>query len=294
MTHADGGEVLDRILQDTPATLAVTFYDDEDAVDDGTVTVTIAGRTGDQIATGAAAGDEAGNYTFALNGQSDLGRLQITWQGATRRIVTYAEIVGGFYFTLRAARDYDDALTADKYDTATLKRARTAVEAEFERITDVSFVPRYGRAYFHRRRHKHGRDYQGNLESQTQLAIMPAPRRLLSVTIDGVAQTTDYMAALQLDPDGYLDGIRHGEEVVVEYEYGYDAPPPDIYRVALVYLRYLLTSTRGIVPDRATQFTATEGGTYQLALPGRSGYETGIPDVDAVLGRWSYKAPGVA
>jgi hypothetical protein len=37
-----------------------------------------------------------------------------------------------------------------------------------------------------------------------------------------------------------------------------------------------------------------DGAQYALATAGRSGFETGIPEVDAILGRYRVKPPGVA
>jgi hypothetical protein len=42
---------------------------------------------------------------------------------------------------------------------------------------------------------------------------------------------------------------------------------------------------RSGIPDRVTSYTAVDGGSYRLALPGA--YATGIPDVDAVYSRYS-------
>jgi hypothetical protein len=53
-------------------------------------------------------------------------------------------------------------------------------------------------------------------------------------------------------------------------------------------LRSLLTAQRSGIPDRATAFVAAEGGNFTLATPGRNGYETGIPEVDATLKRWKF------
>lgn len=292
MTHADGGAVLNRVLRGSPATLAVTFYDDETPTDDGDVTVTVIGSAGATLSTGAATSDDAGNYTYDLPAQADLSHATVKWQGSTRTITSYVDVVGAFYFTLAAGRSSDAALTVEKWDTEALKLGRTTVETEFERISGVSFVPRYGRSVF--RLEASHRRHEERTHLDHGLDLLPMPRKLLSVTVDGVGWTSDEMAALTLDPLGYVYGIKSGRNVVIEYEHGFDTPPPDIYRVALVYLRYCLTNQRGIVPDRATQFTATEGGTYQLALPGRAGYDTGLPDVDAVLARYDYKPPGVA
>src|SRR5512143_2294254 len=97
---------VERILRGTPATLTVTFYGDETAVDaDGTVTCTIVDDAGTAVDSGNATNEDGiGVYSFDLSAQSDVNLLTATWAGTfsgeATSIVTQAEIVGGFYFTL--------------------------------------------------------------------------------------------------------------------------------------------------------------------------------------------------
>ncbi len=285
MTTADSGADFERILRGSPGRLSVTFYDDEDAVDVGPVAVTATGPAGAVILSGVIAeSDNAGTYAVTLPAQDNLGRLEVTWTSATRTATTFAEIAGGFYFSLAAARASDASLSSpDKYPTARLKRGRVEVEDEFERMCGVAFVPRYARAVFTR-----------NIGDRVDYLLRPAPRRILALTVDGVPQELPYLAGLRLDPYGALSGIQKGGSLVLEYEHGFDAPPPDLRRAALTRLRYNLLSDHGGVPDRATGFTSAEGGTYTLATAGRAGYHTGIPEVDEVLDAYSYRIPGVA
>jgi hypothetical protein len=102
---------------------------------------------------------------------------------------------------------------------------------------------------------------------------------VLSVTSDKVLRRTDQSIWTEGDAN-----------VVVEYEFGLDAPPVPLQEAALVRFRSLLNKHRTAIPDRAATFTATDGGTYRLSLPGR--YSTGIPDVDAVYQRYGAGAQG--
>jgi hypothetical protein len=46
------------------------------------------------------------------------------------------------------------------------------------------------------------------------------------------------------------------------------------------------------IPDRAQTFQVEGGNVYRLDQADRTG--TGIPDVDAVLDRWTMAIPGIA
>jgi hypothetical protein len=63
--------------------------------------------------------------------------------------------------------------------------------------------------------------------------------------------------------------------VVVEFEYGLDRPPADLVRQAYVRLRTVLNINKQGVPDRASSFTMTDGGTFRLDMPGA--FKTGVP-----------------
>lgn len=95
----------------------------------------------------------------------------------------------------------------------------------------------------------------------------------------------------------YNDGstwTQNRQGLVIEYVAGFTQVPRDIARAGLIRLRSILAAERSAIPDRAVSFVAAEGGTYTLATPGRSGSQTGIPDVDGVLKRYSYRIPGIA
>ncbi|MGR6999940.1 hypothetical protein ACU686_20660 [Yinghuangia aomiensis] len=70
--------------------------------------------------------------------------------------------------------------------------------------------------------------------------------------------------------------------MTVDYTYGFPELPADARRAALLRIRDVLLSRDNAIPDRATSFQITDGGSYTLATAGRAGYETGLPEVDAV------------
>lgn len=285
---------MDRLLRNTAATLSVTFYSDEAATDaDGAVTVTVVADDGTVIATDAAtsAGEEdSGQYTYTLAPQTDLNRLTLTWTGTfsavEQSLVTRAEVVGARLFTYAQARASDTLLAnTSKYPTTVLERIRSEVEDEFESIAARSFIPRYGRT----RRLGQGSDVI-RLDHADILTLR-------SVTVDGVAFTEDELDGCTLDDWGLLyhptGTWTQGLVIVVQYEYGLPYVTTDLSDVAMKRARSRITDNNTGIPDRATSFDTVEGGTYQLATPGRAGWETGIPDVDAVIKRYSLKGPGV-
>ncbi|MDQ3573777.1 MAG: hypothetical protein M3404_02475 [Actinomycetota bacterium] len=243
-----------RILRNTSAKLEVTFYSDEAGVDPtGSVAVTVTRADGSQVTTGSAV-DEAGtgNFSFTLPPQPNLDYLKVdctaSFAGAAQTVTTYAEVVGGFFFSLAEARDSDPALASStSFSTATLNKYRTQVEDECERICGVAFVPRYKRMRL-----------AGS--GSTTLLLPPMTRAVRSVRVYTTATAFTSFTADELADLTYEDsGVVHrrlgrwpagANNLVVELEHGYDAPPPDVKDKALLRLAYLLTVVRGgIAPD---------------------------------------------
>jgi hypothetical protein len=203
-------------------------------------------------------------------------------------------VVGGFFFTLAEARGSDASLAdTQKYPTADLIWARDATEAECELICDRSFVPRYAR-----------QTLDGTGTSQLLLQGPAEDRsfrdfrtlRSLAVAPQVDETFVDFTVAELADVAVAFDGTTHRasgdiftggwRNVVAAYEYGLDAPiPADLKEAALIRYRTWLNMRRSGIPDRVTSYTAVDGGSYRLALPGA--YATGIPDVDAAYSRYS-------
>lgn len=285
---------LTRIAKTALGTLAHTFYIDETATDSSTtVTVAVTDATGAAVSSGNATHGATGVYTYVLPAQAALASLTVVWSAtiaATAVTETdYAEIAGGFLFTLAEARASDTALSSvTKYPTADIVAARLEVEVECEEICDRAFVPRYRRAVL---------DGTGSTELvlpdhdiRTIRAASIAPETGGTFT----ALTAAQLAALSVTSDSVLrraDGSYWTEgaaNVIVQYEYGLNAPPADLKREALTRLRSRLNKTRTGIPDRAVSYTVDSGGTYRLDMPGA--YKTGIPDVDAVYSRYSLRS----
>lgn len=255
-----------------------------------TVAVTVTRADGTVLYTDAATTDnDDGTYSLAVT-DADLATLDLlvaTWKvSSIIRATTAHEIVGGFYFT-RADVDVAEAgRAATDLDHMTL---RAEVEAEAERITGVSFVPRYMRCIL------------PPTGSDELLLPNPLPRIIRSVRIYSEATTytalsAGELASIVIDPSGLLqrrDGGRFGypsrlTHLIVEWEHGYDRPPADVKRAAMRRYRTRSHMATSGVPDRAVSFTAENGATYRLATAGE--LTTGDPDIDAIYGGYAFKA----
>jgi hypothetical protein len=208
-----------------------------------------------------------------------VGAYTVRWDG--REVaMDYAafEVVGNFLFGIPEARASDmDLADAARFPAADIRHYREVVEDEFQTITGRSFTKRV-------------RQIQFNGDG-TQTVIVP----LFDVTaVQAVSDPSGPLATAGwvLSPSGVLQApyaFTEGVTYTLTLEYGVQYPPDDIKRAGLLRLRSLLTAERSGIPDRATAFVAAEGGNFTLAVAGRNGYETGIPDVDAILNRYKYR-----
>lgn len=297
---------LTRIAKSTAGTLSHTFTLDEAPADSSTtVTYAVVDATGASVASGNAtlAGAGSGTYWFVLAAQSALKALTITWSatiaGAATIATTYAEIVGGHFFSLAEGRGSDESLDdATVYPLADLVAARLEVEVECENICDLAFVPRYARVVLDGTgtselvlQHP-DRTYRSVAEVRTVRSVIMADSPDSPFTTFSAGELADLAVAA----DGTL--VRTGGQVftegrrnvIVEFEYGLDRPPADLVREAKIRLRTVLNANKSGVPDRASSFTMTDGGTFRLDMPGP--FKTGIPTVDAAYGRYSRRSTG--
>jgi hypothetical protein len=298
------GEVT-RVARTAPATLPHTFVVGETATDPtgSTATVVATDPAGGSVTVGAATRTGVGAFAATMAGQAALTRLSIAWtgtfSGSAVTEVDYVEVAGGFYFNLAVARASDDILAdTEKYTTADLELRRRQVEDECEMICDRAFVPRYRRAVLS------GTGTSDILmtddawaresRSAGDIRLIRSASIAPQVGQTSVPLTAGQLAALTITSDGMLrrvDGTIWDEgvqNVAIEYEYGLDSPPSDLVDAALLRLRSRLTASRSGVPDRASSFTAADGGTYRIDLPGA--WKTGIPTVDAAYSRYSRRS----
>lgn len=282
-----------QIIRGVTATLSWQNVDGdgEAAAPSGAVTLGISRDDGTTlVATGTATsgtGTDPRTYTLTAANNTLLDLLTVTWTdaGDSSTHTTYVEVVGGYYFTIAEARASDKVLLdSDKYPTTLIVEKRREVEEEFESICGVAFVPRYRRQVI-----------SGPGRSTLRLD-RPEVRAVRSVrdyadATSYTSWTADELADLVFDADGLVTS-RTGStfwsgprNLQVAYEHGYSRPPAGIKRAAMERLRYLMNKPTSGIPDRATSFSVSEGGTYRLDMPGP--LKTGMPDVDAELARES-------
>ncbi|MEU4714686.1 hypothetical protein AB0F73_13655 [Micromonospora purpureochromogenes] len=254
-----------RYLAGRGVNLAHTFLEDETPLTPAEVTVTVT-RDGSSTPAITGTATRAGDvYTFSA-GMLPEGCYAVRWDGGPLAVdVVTVEVTGGPLFTIPELRASDEDLTAARFGTAEVRLAREVVEAEFQRITGRSFTPRT--AYL-------------------AAADFPAPGELLPFrdvrSVTALGPSTGPLAVERIGPYGYAPELPEGT-TGVEVAYGFTSTPEGIHRAGMLYARWLLNEERSSIPDRATSFQPGDGGTYTLATPGRAGYETGIPTVDAVL-----------
>lgn len=279
-----------RILAGAPATLAwqPVDSDGEAAAPEGLVTVGVARADGTTLLAAGTATAGAGSdpRTVALTGTQTaaLDVLTATWVDAGGgSATTYHEVVGAHYFTVAEVRaaQADLASPAD-YPTAAIAEARAQVEAEFEGIVGFAFVPRYARVRIPGK--------------SADALVLPHwyPRTVRAVWGYTTASAytpfdTDALDDLELDDSGVIrpyavGAFTRGTDYVVAYEHGWNAPPADVKRVALIRLRAFLNEPGRPIPSGATQFTSQEGTVVFATIPGgERGRRTGYPDVDRAL-----------
>lgn len=217
---------------------------------------------------------------------ADLSAWIITWAGtvggAALTVTRMAEVVGGFAFTVRECRAWDESLADEaKYPTAAIIEARTFAEQRFESAAEVAYVPRYARVTATRPTVAQTYPISPVYWGPSSWLLVPNVeiRRLL--TVDGVAPTDQQT----LDRSGLLRGVTPGQ--VVEYEHGLDSYPPEVRRATLMLAEdYLVKSS---LPSRATS-VSTDEGYLRISVAGRDGL-TGIPEVDAAIEQYGRRRP---
>lgn len=301
----------DRILRNTPATLTVTFYADETAVDPDGNAATFTAVKADgttHTATTAATRITTGKYSFALPGQSALNELTCTWTGlfggVSGSIVTMVEIVGGFYVTVAEVRAYDNSITAVKFPYDSVTDARRATEEEFERVCGQAFVKRFNREVL-----------SGDDTNELWLT-WPWVSTITKLTFDGTDVLSSYLPYIRVSSDNskmifFTEGSGltwpSDTDIVIEYEHGRKATPFEIANVAKKRIRDRLLWKNARIDDRVAVIQGdNQFGRFNLATPGMDMgfgrytrasmgvWHLGVPAIDIVLDDFIYEPKGVA
>lgn len=280
-----------QILVGAAATLRAQFADqDGDVVDPGgTVSVVVTDYAGAEVFSGAATKVGTGTatvFTADIDPVDQTDRLAAVWTSTAGPVArTSVEVVGGYYASISAIREADRTMQDEnKFSREQLLGARRFVEEEFERFCGRAFVPRFTSV---------------KLVScgERELALPNVDvRSIRSVTVDGSA--VDASSAVLPSATGVirlgLTGVWPSGEVVIGYEHGMDRPPTPLVRAFYTRVRNAITNLSTGVPDRASTYSAADGGTYALLTAGRGGSITALPEVDVALREYEFTRIGIA
>jgi hypothetical protein len=288
---------LERVLRNTAATVSVTFYNGTTAVEaDAAVTVVVKRADGSTLLSTTATNQPAvGVYSVVIPAQANLNYLTLTWTGSFTgtpvSITSEVEIVGGFYFSLGELRSYESAFAnTTKYPDSALADARNQVESEFEDICHRAFVPRYWR--------------EDSVETDPDDDMLwmekPEPNVFTVLKQNSVDLLGYYTSGYLIRDKNSPRGIRVINTALnlfnyntlyypisAEYEYGLKQVPIPIKNKALKRAKQNLLGLKSTIDERATTMLLPDIGQVNLATPGERGSETGVPDIDVVLRRYT-------
>lgn len=236
--------------------------------------------------------DEVAVYTATIAAVDNdrLDELVATWTvdgvGHTRIV----SIVGAPYFTLEQAEDTGYESYAEP-DADRSRRARIIAERECERIVGRVYVPTF-------------RQIRTLISTAASTLVVPDLELRALVAVDeydtdgttvNKSWTAAELAAVHLDTGGMIERLAAAWSpclTTIGYEFGLDQPPDDIAEAVIRRWRYHLAHPASAIPDRATTFSAGEGGTFRLSTAGPK--RTGDHDVDAVYLSPEHHVPWVA
>ncbi|HDH03155.1 MAG TPA: hypothetical protein ENH15_02790 [Actinobacteria bacterium] len=270
---------MQQILRNTAFTMEVRVYQGSTLTDlAADPTVAVVDDQGTVVSAGAVTkpGGTTGTYQATIAAVTALTTLTATWSGTLVgnpiTIETTYEVVGTHLFSLADLKAVS-GLSAET--DGRLAAARLAVCDEFGSWCGIDFIPRP--RY----------DILDGSGTDTLWLSRSRPTALVAVEIDGVAQSLVDMdlyeyGALKV-AGSWTPGNRNTE---VFYEAGYDRPPSDVARVAIIRAADQILGDSNTISSRAMGST-NEFGNIRFA----SYKPTGLPDVDAVLER--YRRPQV-
>lgn len=259
-----------RIVAGTAATLSWQAVDqDGEPSDPGTTTVEVTRSDGSSvIAAGTAATAVGALRTIAIDPQ-DVDELTAVWTGTTAVETTFIAVVGGVYFTSAELRDEQPSVVSTvEYPLARVLKMRQVIEVVFEQSTGVYFVPRFQQ-----------------IAPSNGFCRQRGVREVRWVRLtNGTFVTTNLDSYVERTAGGVI--VLSTAVDLVGLVAGFARTPEDIWRVAMLAVRHLLTSNSLNMDYRVMAVSNPDGSMSQYATPGLSLWVTGIPEVDEALKRY--------
>lgn len=199
--------------------------------------------------------------------------IRVTYNGAAP-----AGVVGAPYFTVAEFR-VEYGTDVEPFEDERIEAKRAEAEETIEGLkgnvgTHVAFVPRTETFTF----------------SGIGSVRIGIPRyevtEVLDCTVDGVAVDPSELTIAKSSVFRNFPYWGDGEgNITLTVVHGLSAPPLRVKSAAMLLTKELLIN--GPIDSRASQIQTDSGGLITLALPGRAGYVTGIPEVDAAISQFA-------
>lgn len=268
---------MDRLQRNQPGTLYATWERDGVAVDPGTVTVTVTSdRTGLPVITSASTPGVGPDRSITLGASqtANLDYLTAVWTAADgSQLITYAEVVGSYLFTVGRARKRSPLQDTNTYPTDQVIFYRTLAEMAIEDICGVAFVPRYSR----------------HVASITGTGLLRLPRRdvrrvvQITTATDQGPQALPVLTGLRIISESlvFMPSLWNwwSQPIYVAYEHGMDEPNPRAARAALELARRWIVESPW--DERMTSFRTRDGGEMSIMTASNSD-PFDLPEVNAL------------
>lgn len=292
------------VAKGRPATLRIEVrnYDGVLSAPTGSVAVVVKDIDDTTIGSGNASSTATtGVYEYALPAgvTNNLGvyeaTVTYTLSGSSTTRVYQVETVGDVLFEVHELRDKERALeSTTNYPAEKIRQARDEATADLERSAEVAFSTRSTRQIL-----------SGDGTARLLLPHLEVTQ-IIGVTIydeDTGVDTADELtgtelADVEVDRESGLLTRTDGSvfplgsnNVIVDYEHGYERPPAPVRQAAMTLaLEYLVPSG---LPARATA-QATDLGDFRISVANEDlNRPTGIPSVDAVIAKFGRRRPRV-
>lgn len=287
---------MQQIVVGASATHDITVYVDGTATDlDADPTYTVTGADGTEIVASTTASKQStGTYRASIPQPTAVDLYTVAWDGdlssSSWSATTYVEVIGAWLFTIDDLRTFhnSDLASTSTYTTDDIADMRLLITDEFEHICGVSFVGRYERE-----------DVAGTGTRSLDVSKKKISS-ILECTIGSATQTTS-----NLVPDPLLPVVHHKTtvftsataddpfNVTIAYQHGYDTPPADVTRAALILAHNRLQKdvTGQGVPYAASSWNDGTGQYVTFGANDKTGRWTGLPQVDSVLRRYMLRTP---